>query len=230
MTNKNTSEKIIIAIDGPSGVGKSTVSRIVASSLGLLYVDTGAMYRSVALATIKNSLDIENKDKISELCKSLTIKFEATPEGQLVLLNSKDVTKEIRTKEISELSSKVSQIKGVREFTKSLQRSLGSAGGVVMEGRDIGTVIFPDAEVKIFLTASNKVRAERRLEDYEDGTTNIDSVIKELEERDSRDKERDIAPLKQAPDAHLIDTGGMKVEEVVENILKIADNVLVSNK
>lgn len=227
MINKNTSKKIIIAIDGPSGVGKSTVSRLVATSLGLLYVDTGAMYRSVALATKNNSLDIKDKNKIAELCESLTIKFEAAPTGQLVMLNSQDVTKEIRTKEISELSSLVSQIRGVREFTKSLQRDLGSAGGVVMEGRDIGTVIFPNAEVKIFLTASNRVRARRRLEDYENGTTTIDAVIKELEERDSRDQDRDIAPLKQATDAHLIDTGGMNIEEVVEKIIKIADNVRV---
>ena len=223
--SENKPKNIIIAIDGPSGVGKSTVSRLVASTLGLLYVDTGAMYRSVALASKNNSIDVKNKEKIAELCESLTIEFEASPVGQLVLLNSKDVTKEIRTKEISELSSLVSQIKGVRDFTKSLQRDLGRSGGVVMEGRDIGTVVFPDAEVKIFLTASNRVRAERRLEDYENGTTTIDAVIKELEERDSRDQERDIAPLKQAADAHLIDTGGMNIEEVVENILKIADNV-----
>ncbi len=223
--SKKTIDKIIIAIDGPSGVGKSTVSGLVAKRLELLYVDTGAMYRSVALAAKQSGVDFNNDDELIDLCMTLKIEFQNIDNCKKVFLNDVDVSKEIRSKEVSELSSIVSQVSGVREFTKTLQRALGGRGGVVMEGRDIGTVIFPYADVKIFLSASNEVRAKRRLKDYPDGTQTLESVMKELEDRDKRDEERDIAPLKKAPDAHLIDTGGMKVEEVVEKIIKIVDNV-----
>jgi len=216
---------IIIAIDGPSGVGKSTVSKKVAERLGLIYIDTGAMYRSVALSLKNSSVSPSDLVNVESHLLSLTIEFKRNNHANLVFLNGLDVSTEIRTKEISELSSKVSSIASVREYARRLQQEMGESGGVVMEGRDIGTVIFPDAEVKIFLTASNEVRAKRRLGDYKDGNATLDEVMKELSERDKRDEDRELAPLRKAKDAIEIDTGDMTIEEVVEKIIEIADNI-----
>jgi len=216
-------DKPIVAIDGPVGAGKSTVARVVAQRLRLRYVDTGAMYRSVAWAALQRRISLSDEQAVTALAKSLRIDFVTDPIGQHVLVDGVDVTEAIRTPQVSDGASIVSVYPGVREAMVTIQRRLGVEGGVVMEGRDIGTVVFPDAEIKVFLDASLDERARRRFEELKARGADVDleSVRKAEEERDRRDRTRNHSPLRAAPDAVVIDSTGIPADEVVARIVQL---------
>ncbi|MDX1934357.1 MAG: (d)CMP kinase [Capsulimonadales bacterium] len=217
-----------IAIDGPAGAGKSTVARLLARRLGYLYVDTGAMYRVVALHALRQRSQDLSDDEISALARAVRIEFVAVPgeEAQRILLNGEDVTEAIRTPEVAERSSVVSAIPGVRSALVALQQAMGASGGVVMEGRDIGTVVMPTAQVKVFLTASPEERAARRHADLlaRGNSVNLEDVRAEQDARDHRDATRTVAPLVPAPDAVLLKSDDLPPELVVDEIMEIIDD------
>ncbi|MFM1652742.1 (d)CMP kinase [Brevibacillus sp. B_LB10_24] len=212
-----------IAIDGPAGAGKSTVAQIVAARLGYIYIDTGAMYRALAWAVIRSGLPADDEEAVSRLLSQGTIELRRTEAGQGVLWKGRDITAQIRTPEVSNVSSIVASLGKVREQMLHLQRELARQGSVVMDGRDIGTHVLPDADVKIFLTASLEERAKRRVDELHAKGYDVEyeTLLAELEERDRRDSERSVAPLRRAKDAHLVDTTGKSIEEVIDEILKI---------
>lgn len=217
-------KKTSIAIDGPAGSGKSTTAKLVAKELGLQYVDTGAMYRAVALKILKTNTDPNDIDKISKLVKDIDISFKTDNNELKIFLDGEDVTEAIRNPEVTNLSSPISAIPSVREAMVNLQKNLGKNGGVVMEGRDIGTVVMPDADIKIFLIASLHERTKRRhLELQKKGIEkDFYELEKEILARDVRDSSREISPLTKAPDAIEIDTTNLTIEEQVEKIVSIA--------
>jgi cytidylate kinase len=217
-------ENLVIAIDGPSGAGKSTVARILADRLGYLYVDTGAMYRVVALMAKQASLVFSDEKGLEDLCRSIEIEFQRHEEGTRVLCNGADVTEEIRKPDMSLLASNVSRIQAVRKSLLEVQRQFGKKGGVVLEGRDIGTVVFPEAELKFFLDAHPRVRGRRRYEEFKakGEKVDLDKTIQEVKRRDARDRTRALAPLKKAEDAILIDTTHLRVDQVVERMVRIS--------
>ncbi len=224
---------IVVAIDGPAGSGKSTVAKLAAKRLGYLYVDTGAMYRAVALKALRLGVDIHDEVAMSHLAQATDITLHQQPDGRVqVLLDGEDVTEAIRTPEVSEASSVVSAHLGVREALTAKQKLLAEQGGVVMEGRDVQTVVAPDAEVKIFLTASLEERAKRRWLELQQKGIEIayEQVLQELRERDERDSTRSVAPLRKAPDAIEIDTTGMTIDEVVDKIVELAKQKQTSRK
>jgi cytidylate kinase len=214
-------KRIIVAIDGPAGAGKSTVARGIAARLGFLYIDSGAMYRAVGLWAIRAGLDLADMHRLEQLAREARI--ELHPGGSTVILNGEDITDAIRAPEIAQAASKVSVVPGVRRAMVELQRRMGEQTSVVMEGRDIGTVVFPDAQVKVFLDADPEVRAGRRLKEHDQKGEAIDPehLVREIRERDHRDRSRAEAPLVQAPDAVYLDTSRMTIEEVEEAILKL---------
>lgn len=216
-------KKISIAIDGPASSGKSTVAKILAKKLTYIYCDTGAMYRALTYLAIKKNIDFENEKDLVELCVNHTISFKQTEKEQLVFVDGIEVTEEIRQPDVTNAVSIVAKHGAVREKMVELQQTIGRLGGVVMDGRDIGTAVLPDAEVKIFLVASVEERAERRYkENQEKGiTTDFETLKKEIEHRDYLDSTREVSPLKQAADAVKIDTTGMNIEEVVQAIEKV---------
>ncbi len=221
--NLSQSRKINIAIDGPAGAGKSTIARRVAERLEYIYVDTGAMYRAVTLATMRAQIDLEDDESLVRMVKSQHIHLVPGLHGQKVYLNGEDVTERIRSSEVTALVSRVSAIEAIREHLVRLQRAMSDSKGVVMDGRDIGTKVMPDAEVKVFLTASVRVRAERRyleLRGKQPGIT-VESLMQSMEERDRMDMERAISPLKQAVEAVVIDSSEQSIEEVVEAIMSL---------
>lgn len=213
----------IIAIDGPAGSGKSTVAKIVAERLGYTYIDTGAMYRAVAVKSIEAGIPLEEPDRIVELANRLDITFKTVKGKQHIFADGDDLTDAIRTPEATRLSSPVSAIPGVRHRLVEIQRQMGAEGEVVMEGRDIGTYVFPNAEVKAFVTASPEERARRRTKDLAAAGIDVDieKVAADIRERDERDSSRTMAPLKQADDAELIVTDGMSIEEVVNAVIEL---------
>jgi cytidylate kinase len=222
--------KPIVAIDGPAGAGKSTVARLVAQALGFLYVDTGAMYRAIAWRANELGLTPDDVEPIVAMAQQSEVRLEDAPGGkQRVFLNGVDVTDAIRTPHISNLVSPISAIPGVRARLVELQRRMGADGGVVMEGRDVQTVVFPDAEVKIFLTASPAERARRRwLELQQRGiTADLAQIQRDLEARDARDSQREVAPLTKAADAIEINTDGLTIEQVVERIVAVVNKPMV---
>ncbi len=207
----------VIAIDGPSGAGKSTLTRLLAERLGYLHIDTGAMFRAVALAAKRGKIAVDDEESLALLCRGLNISFARTGRICRVVMNGEDVSEEIRRPDISLLTSTVSALKSVREILLERQREMGRSGGVVLEGRDIGTVVFPDAEVKFFLTASAAERGRRRyLELLQKGEdVSLEGTIAEVAQRDEQDERREHAPLRKAPDAIDIDSSEMPIEAVL---------------
>jgi cytidylate kinase len=222
--------ELIVTIDGPSGAGKSTVSQLLAERLKYKYVDTGALYRIVALKVKQEDIDPESEGDLSLLCSRLNISFDQKNGKLRVFLEGKDVTEKIRTPEMSLLASKVSAKKVVRSALLGIQRKLGGEGGIVVEGRDMGTVVFPEAEVKFFLKASLKTRGERRFNQYlEKGKVfDLDQIIREVEKRDLDDTRRALSPLKPADSAIEIDSTRKSIEEVVKEMLKVVQKHLSS--
>ncbi|GGC81022.1 (d)CMP kinase [Enterococcus wangshanyuanii] len=216
-------KKISIAIDGPASSGKSTVAKILAKKLNYIYCDTGAMYRALTYLAIQKDVDFEDESGLVKLCLEHTISFKQTEKEQLVFVDNNEVTEAIRQPDVTNAVSIVAKHKEVREKMVELQQAIGQAGGVVMDGRDIGTAVLPNAEVKIFLVASVSERAERRYkENQEKGiTTDFETLKKEIEQRDHLDSTRAVSPLKQAEDAVKIDTTGLTIEEVVAAIEQV---------
>jgi len=214
-------KQIVVAIDGPAGAGKSTVAKRVAARLGFLYIDSGAMYRALALWALRLGLDLTDAQRLEQLANQASI--ELFPRDARVLLNGEDVTAAIRSEEVSDAASKISVIPGVRRTMVAKQRKMGAQASVVMEGRDIGTVVFPDAEIKIFLDAAPEVRAERRLAELRQRGENLneDDIALQIQQRDNRDRNRLEAPLMQAPDAVYIDSSRLGIDEVESLILKL---------
>jgi cytidylate kinase len=210
------SKHIAIAIDGPAGAGKSTIARRLAERLGFVYIDTGAMYRAVALWALRTGVALSDMHRLERLAIEAAIEF--VPGGGDVLLNGEDVTDAIRTPEVSEAASQVSVIAAVRRALVAKQREIGKQVSVVMEGRDIGSVVFPDAKVKIFLDAQPEERVARRALE---ASLPAEVVSEQIEERDRRDRTRAESPLVQAPDAVYVDTTGLSLDEVEETVLRI---------
>lgn len=222
----------IVAIDGPAGAGKGTVTKLVGEKLNLLNVDTGAMYRCIALQMIRENIKIEELDKIEDLLRRVNIKLINENGNIKVLLNEEDVTNKIRTEEVSKFVSPVSTVKIIREKMVKLQRKFGEEQDIIMEGRDIGTEVFPNANVKIYLDATPEERARRRvLQNKEKGIEcEYNQILKEIKIRDERDSTRDISPLRKAEDAILVDSTNMTIEEVVKKIVGIIISVKDINK
>ena len=216
-------KKLIIAIDGPSGVGKSTLSKVLSRELGYLNLDTGAMYRAVALAASRRGIDAHDHDALRQLCEETTIELSRNQGDERVLLNGEDVSSEIRAPEISLLTAAVAACPDVREAMVARQRELGAAGGVVLEGRDIGTVVFPHADVKFFLKASAEVRGRRRFLELQAKGADVDlaRTIAEVQARDTADTTRATSPLRQAEDAVVIDTTELDIPQVLERMFAV---------
>jgi CMP/dCMP kinase len=224
--------KLTIAIDGPAGSGKSSVARRVAARLGYLYLDSGAMYRALALKALEAGTPLEDESKIEALARETRIELRPPAPGQagadagnLVFLDGRDVTARIRTTEVAQAASRVATVAGVRSLLVAQQQRAGADSGVVMEGRDIGTVVFPRAELKIFLDASPEVRAERRWKDNQEegGEMTLDEMLERVRDRDRRDRERRVSPLVRASDAVLVDNTAMDVEETTRLIVMLAE-------
>ena len=212
-----------IAIDGPAGAGKSTIAKMAAKKLDFIYVDTGAMYRAMALYFLRREIDAKDEKKIAEACEHINVTIAYQEGEQQVLLNGENVNAFIRTEEVSMMTSNTSKYPAVREKLLYLQRELAAANNVIMDGRDIGTCILPDAELKIYLTASASERAKRRyLEQKERGVeSDLAQIERDIIARDEQDMNREIAPLKQAEDAIYLDTSDMTIEEVVTKIVSL---------
>lgn len=214
-------KNINIAIDGPAGAGKSTVAKLVAKELGFLYIDTGAMYRALTLQAMELGINLQDEFALNNYLKTHTIQLVNDGGSQKVIVNDREVTEQIRTPEVSRNVSLVSSHAEVRKTMVSLQQELAKGSNVVMDGRDIGTHVLPQAQVKIFLTASIEERAKRRFEELmiKGYKANLNEIIKDISLRDKKDQERAVAPLKAAEDAVLIDTSSLSVQEVVQKIL-----------
>ncbi|MCI5938260.1 MAG: (d)CMP kinase [Eubacterium sp.] len=213
-----------IAIDGPAGAGKSSIAKRVANELNFIYVDTGAMFRSMAYYFLMKEIDTEDEEAVSGCCDDITIEIKYVDEVQHVILNGEDVSTQIRKEEVGKQASIVAKYPAVRTKLLELQRAMAAKYDVIMDGRDIGTVVLPDADVKIYLTASASVRAERRYKELvEKGETcDLKKIEQDIIQRDEQDMNREIAPLKQAEDAVLVDSSYMTIEEVIDKIKEIA--------
>ena len=214
--------KQVVAIDGPSGSGKSTVASMLSRKLGYMHLDTGAMYRAVALAAAQEGIPYDDPDGLDELCERIRIKMQQNEDGVSIFLNGKDVTEKIRSPEMSLGSSAVSSVEQVRSHMVRLQREIGSSGGVVAEGRDMGSVVFRDTQAKFYLDASPEERATRRWQQLKEMgiEERLDKVRTEMDERDQKDSSREHSPLQRTGDAMHIDTTGMTIEQVVEKLAR----------
>ncbi len=212
-----------IALDGPAGAGKSTIAKAISKKLGFMYVDTGAMYRTIALYCINKNADLEDEELISKLCNEAPIKITYEDGAQHMYLDGVDVSSDIRTEVISKASSDISRFGAVRERLVAMQQELGNEYNVIMDGRDIGTVVLPNATLKIFLTASSQVRAQRRYNEYKEKgiEADLEALKKDIEQRDYNDSHRAISPLKKADDAIELDTSDMGIEEVVSAVIDL---------
>lgn len=214
---------INVAIDGPGGSGKSTVARAAAKKLGFIYVDTGALYRTVGVYALRKGIDTKDAEAVEATLRDITVELKFENGEQRVLLNGEDVSEEIRTPKASMAASNVSAIPAVRNFLFDLQRDIAKVNNCIMDGRDIGTVVLPDAQVKIFFTASAEIRAKRRYDELiAKGTqVNYQDVLDELIERDYNDAHREIAPLRPAEDSIMLDTGGLSLQENIDAVVEI---------
>lgn len=214
---------MIVAVDGPAGSGKGTVTKRIEEELGFLNLDTGATYRCVALQTIREDVKLENKDEIIKIANDIDIKIDNTGDKDIILLNGEDVSKEIRKKEVTEIVSQVSSIIPVRERMVELQRNLAKGKNVIVEGRDIGTVVFPNADLKIYLDASEEIRAKRRYEENVQNKidTTYEEVLENVKMRDYNDMNKKVGALKKAEDAIVIDSTDLTIDEVVKKIKEL---------
>lgn len=214
---------MIVAVDGPAGSGKGTVTKRIEKELGFLNLDTGATYRCVALQVLRENVKLDNEEKIIKIANNINIKIDNTGDKDIILLNGEDVSKEIRTKEVTEVVSQISSIIPVRERMVEVQRNLAKGKNVIVEGRDIGTVVFPNADVKIYLDASEEVRAKRRYEEnVQNGiNTTYEEVLENVKMRDYNDMHKKVGALKKANDAIIIDSTSLTIDQVVENIKKL---------
>lgn len=218
---------MIVAVDGPAGSGKGTVTKRISEELGFLNLDTGATYRCLALETLRRGVNIEEEERIIEIANNISIKINKVGNEDVVLLNNEDVSKEIRTKEVTSIVSQVSSIIPVRERMVEVQRQLAKGKDVIVEGRDIGTVVFPNADIKVYLDASEKIRAERRYkENQEKGiATTYEEVLENVKMRDYNDMHKKVGALKKAEDAIVIDSTNLSIEEVVERIKNMIEKI-----
>lgn len=222
-------KKIIIALDGPAGSGKTTTAREVAKKLNYIYIDTGAMYRATTLAFIRSGKELDGFD-FDSLMNNIKIELEPSESGQRTLLNGEDVSKEIRTAEVTKLASPVAAVGIVREKLVDQQRELGKQGGVVMDGRDIGTVVFPKADLKLYMHASIEARAERRTKELiaAGSQVTVEEIAKLISDRDDFDSSREISPLRKADDAQVIDTSNITIEEQTNLVIDLANKIINS--
>lgn len=213
-----------IAIDGPAGAGKSTIAKKVAKELGFIYVDTGAMYRAMALYFLRNQITADDENGIAAACEEIQVSISYDNGEQQIILNGENVTGYIRTEEVGNMASASSVYPAVRAKLLDLQRNLARTNDVIMDGRDIGTCVLPDAPLKIYLTASVETRGERRYKELTQKgiSCNLEEICRDIKERDARDMNREIAPLKQAEDAILVDSSDMSIEEVADTIVSYA--------
>ena len=216
--------RINIAVDGPAGAGKSTIAKLVAKKRNLIYVDTGAMYRAMALLMIRNGVDVSDTERIISLAETADISIAYEKGEQVVLLNGENVNAFLRTEAVGNAASAVSAIGAVRKKLVQLQQQLAAKSDCIMDGRDIGTCVLPNASCKIYLTASSAVRAKRRFDELtaKGEECDYDKILADIEARDYRDMHREISPLKQAPDAILVDSSDMTVEDVVDRIIELS--------
>ncbi len=222
------SKKITIAIDGPAASGKSTTARQVARRLGYTYIDTGAMYRAVTLKAIRKGVPVADKDHVAGIADTIHLSFGKDDHRTIVLMDGEDVSSAIRTPEIDRNISPVAANKSVREILVRMQQEMGKKGGVVLDGRDIGTVVFPDAELKIFMVAGVEERARRRRKELENKNIreSLERIMEDIRRRDDEDRNRDHGPLKKANNAIEIDTTGLTIEEQVQKIVHLANSVI----
>lgn len=215
---------INIAVDGPAGAGKSTIAKLVAKKKNLIYVDTGAMYRAMALFMLRNHVDLTDTDRIAALAETVDVSIVYENGEQVVLLNGENVNSSLRTEQVGNAASAVSAIGDVRKKLVQLQQQLAAKCDCIMDGRDIGTCVLPNASSKIYLTASSAVRARRRFDELtaKGVTCDYDEILRDIEERDYRDMHREISPLKQATDAVLVDSSHMTIEEVADKIIELS--------
>ncbi len=213
----------VVGIDGPAGSGKGTVTKKIANKLGLINIDTGITYRCVALEVLNKNISLDDNEKIIEVAKNIKIEIKNTPNGDIVFLNGKDVTKDIRSKEVTKIVSPISSIKEVRFLMVDMQRKLAEGKDVIMEGRDICTYVFPNADVKIYLDASIEERAKRRYKENQEKNINMtyEEVYESIKKRDENDKAKEIGALKIAKDSVIVDTTSLTIDEVVDKIISI---------
>jgi cytidylate kinase len=224
---ENQSSPLVVAIDGPAGAGKSTVAARIAARYGLLNLETGAMYRAFALKAIQTDSDLDDREELGRLAERTRIRLLPASLGNRVFLDEVEVTKRIREPDVTAAASRVSVHPGIRQWLVAMQRQLGARNGIVMEGRDIGTTVFPNAQVKIFLDAAAEVRGQRRYQQNSPGETqHAESVLEQLRERDRRDRTRAESPLQPAPDAVIIDSTHLSLEEVVTRVEDIINQWL----